>query len=189
MKKRIIYFLLPAFLVFSLVLPPLYAGYHRNSHPHGRKNLIWEPEFPISEDTVITGFWRPRIRRGYEWINAAKDEAGRWHSGYWAPLNQFKMTDRVNSPGYWGPSLREGIIWIKLEDRSEHYPSGSWKPMNTYQTTQPPLKWVPGYWNGTRWVHGYWRIPEKEDQIWIAGYYGLDGRWQEAHWEPRPEQE
>ncbi len=190
MKKniRVFYCLLTVFTGFLLSAATLPADDYRKNLHRLREDQVWEPEIQISEDTVIPGFWRPRARSGYEWVKATKDEAGRWHPGYWAPLHRDILTGKTDLPGYWGPENRTGYIWINVEDRVGDYPAGSWEPMNTYQVAQPPLKWVPGYWTGRRWVPGYWRIPEREGHIWFEGYYGADGRWNEAHWGLSPEE-
>jgi len=166
---------------------PAAAGYNRDSRPESRKNMIWESEITIDDEVTIPGFWRPRSRTGYQWIDAAQDEAGRWHTGYWVPINADKMAEQTHYPGYWGPSIRDGFVWLNREDRAGEYPDGSWEKMNSFQMDKSPLKWVPGHWNGRRWVDGYWRIPKKEGCIWVEGYYRPNGRWQEARWEPEPE--
>jgi len=163
------------------------AGYNRDSRPESRKNMIWESEITIGEDVTIPGFWRPRSRNGYRWVDAAQDEAGRWHAGYWVPINAEKMKEETHYPGYWGPSIRDGFVWLNREDRAGEYPDGSWEKMNSFQMNKSPLKWVPGYWNRRVWVDGYWRIPEKDGFVWVEGYYCPNGRWQEARWEPEPE--
>ena len=165
---------------------PANAGYHRDSRPGPRKNTVWEPEITISEDVIISGFWRPRIRNGYQWIDAVQDDSGTWQAGYWVPINAHKMTDQVNFPGYWGPKNRDGYLWLNMEDHAGEYPGGSWKKMNSHQVVNPPLQWVRGYWNGRRWMDGYWRLPKKDGHIWIEGYYNSNGRWKEALWIPEP---
>ncbi|MFH1038845.1 MAG: hypothetical protein V1789_09300 [PVC group bacterium] len=186
MKKTILIIqgILPVLIGFMLAAPPLPAVDFRETLHRSREDRVREPEIPISEDVVIPGFWRPRARNGYQWISAVKDEHERWHSGYWSPLNQDTMKAQTRLPGYWGPANREGYIRINIHDRAGEYPSGSWESMNTYQVTEQPRQWVPGYWTGQRWVPGYWRIREREGHTWIEGYYGADGRWEEAHWEP-----
>ncbi len=140
---------------------PVNASYHRDSRPGPRKNTVWEPAITISEDVIISGFWRPQIRNGYQWIDAVQDDSGTWQAGYWVPINAHKMTDQVNFPGYWGPKNRDGYLWLNMEDRAGEYPGGSWKKMNSHQVVNPPLQWVREYWNGRRWMDGYWRLPKK----------------------------
>jgi hypothetical protein len=155
---------------------PAAAGDHRNSRHGPRKNMVWEAEIPISEDVIISGFWRPRARNGYRWIEAVQDDAGRWDSGYWVPINAHRMTDQMHFPGYWGPKNREGFLWLNQEDRAGEYPNSSWKKMNSHKVVKPPLQWVRGYWNGRRWMDGYWRLPKKDGHIWVEGYYNSNGR-------------
>lgn len=179
---------LPSFL--SLLLPSAAArtGYTRASDPSGRRerHLVREPDLKISETVTVTGFWRPRSRPGYRWIPASRDDAGRWHGGYWNPLHQDAWKERITFPGYWGPAGRYGYIRITTQERPDDYLAGSWELMNSFEIRETPRQWVPGYWNRRRWVPGYWRIPHKEGHIWVEGYYRPDGRWQEARWEPAP---
>lgn len=181
--------LISLFVILSLVFIiniTAYAGYHRDSRPGPRKNMVREPEIIINDNVTIPGFWRPKTRHGYRWITAARDDVGRWHSGYWLPINADLMIEKINYPGYWGPAGRDEFIWINRIDRVGEYPEGSWKKMNSYRINRAPLKWVPGHWDGRKWVEGYWRISEKEGYIWNEGYYNTDGRWQEALWIPAP---
>ncbi len=151
-----------------------------------RKDLVREPDLTISESVTVPGFWRPRRRAGYRWIKASTDDLGRWHSGYWEPINLGSREVVVTLPGYWAPAWRTGYIWIKTAQGPDRYQAGSWKLMNSFELRKEPRKWVPGYWNRRSWVPGYWRAPSRDGYIWTAGYYRPDGRWQEAGWEKAP---
>ncbi len=165
------------------------TGYTRAASPGQRRerHLVREPDLKISETVTVAGFWRPRFRTGYRWVPAARDEAGRWHGGYWEPLRRETWEERVSYPGYWGPASRYGYIRITSQERPGDYLAGSWELMNSFEVREEPLRWVPGYWDRRRWVPGYWRVPRKEGYVWIDGYYHPDGRWQEARWEPAPD--
>ncbi len=175
---------------FLFLAPPAIgeAGYGRKvtARELRKGDLVREPDLPISECVTVPGFWRPRRRAGYRWIEAEQDDLGRWHSGYWEPLNLESRKTVVTLPGYWGPAWRYGYIWIKTAEGPDSYQAGSWKLMNSFELRKEPPKWVPGYWNRRSWIPGYWRAPEKAGFIWAAGYYRTDGRWQEAGWKKAP---
>lgn len=177
-------FLFPTFPVFA---DPGYSPKVTARDLRGR-DLVREPDLRITETVSVPGFWRPRHRSGYHWIEAAQDEVGRWHAGYWEPINLGSREVKITHPGYWGPAGRYGHIWIKNAERIDHYRAGSWKLMNSFELREEPRKWVPGYWDQKRWVAGYWRAPKKGGYIWVAGYFRLDGRRQEAGWVEAPDQ-
>lgn len=184
--------LIPAALLLILPLPAsARTGYYRITDPGGRRqrHLVREPDLPISETVTAPGFWRPRHRCGYRWVEASRDDAGRWHGGYWEPLNIDRLTERVTVPGYWGPPSRYGYIRITRQDRPGDYLAGRWELMNSYRIREEPLEWVPGYWNRRRWVPGYWRVPRKEGYVWAHGYFRENGRWQQARWVPAPDRD
>ncbi len=185
-----------AVLVFPAVLflfPALPAAgddaYPRSPGARERRerDLVREPDLRISETVTVPGFWRPRRRPGYRWIEASPDEAGRWHSGYWEPLGLENRREKVILPGYWGPAWRYGYIWIKTAEGPDRYQAGSWKLMNSFELVETPREWVPGYWNRRRWVPGYWRDPRREGYTWVEGYYRPDGLRQEARWVKSPD--
>ncbi len=182
---------LPAILLLLYPAPAAArTGYTRAVDPAGRRerHMVREPDLPISETVTAPGFWRPRTRAGYRWVEAFRDEAGRWHGGYWEPLGIETLKEEFVTPGYWAPRRRHGHIWIRFSDRPGSYRAGSWKPMNTFQLQVAPRVWVPGYWNRRSWVPGYWRVPSKEGYRWVSGYFREDGRWQPARWEKIPEE-
>jgi len=165
------------------------GGRRITAREFSRGDLVREPDLRISETVTVPGFWRQRRRPGYRWVEAAADDAGRWHSGYWEPLGLADRETEVILPGYWGPPWRYGYIWIKTAEGPDRYQAGSWELMNFFEILREPRKWVPGYWNRRRWVPGYWRGPRKEGYTWAEGYYRPDGRWQEARWVPAPAEE
>jgi len=124
-----------------LVSPPITAAEHlAENHPYRRKGMVWEPAVRISPDLEIPGFFRPKERRGYRWIEGEWDEAARWHPGYWKPLNEYRRKGGVMKwvGGYWSGKRWVGGYW-RIPEKKGHI-------------------WVEGYFDpGGRWRAGRWK--------------------------------
>ena len=169
-----------------LLIPPSFSA-QRGIRPRKGGKLVWVAPLEISEEVTVPGFWRPVSRRGYTWVEASRDEKGRWHHGYWEPLFKDALDGPTTIPGYWGPNTRTGSTWLKVSQPTTlRWGDSFWTPLNSRRINIGNMEWVPGYWSGKEWIPGYWRPPRKEGYIWSGGYYNDDGSWQEARWAPAP---
>lgn len=138
-----------AFLVLLLIVvlssSPLLRGQHLpRDHPYYRKGLVWEPAVKISPEVEIPGFLRPNSRRGYKWIEGEWDGAGRWHPGYWKPLNEYRRKGGVMKwvggywsgerwiPGYWRLPEKAGYVRVEgYYDLSGRWNVAHWEPFTS----------------------------------------------------------
>ena len=124
------------FFFAALLLPsPLRGESSLNPDPYRHKKQVWEPAAEIAPGVVIPGFWRPGDRRGYVWVEACRDEANRWHPGYWKPRNEYRLEAGLMKwvpgywsgkewvPGYWRPPVKKGFIWVE----GRYNLSGQWQ--------------------------------------------------------------
>ena len=86
---------------------------HWRPQRDGPDGYVWEPGFWDGQ-RYNDGFWRPRKRRDYRWVDARVDERGVLRSGYWEP--RAARTGQVWVPGWFDGNSWQRGYWISESD-------------------------------------------------------------------------
>jgi len=110
---------------------------------------VWVAPHPLSDGTVVPGYWRPPFQKGYYWVEGKEAGDGIWIPGHWNPAPGSAPADRAWAPGYWN-----GAVWV----------DGFWRPVG-----RPGYVWADPCWREGRWHNGHWRAYEG-GQPWRGRY-------------------
>lgn len=82
---------------------------------------------------------------------------------------------------WWVPPARAGWAWTPGYWAWGYWHPGYWSPV-----ARGPVgyTYVPGWWEDEAYVEGYYRTDEREDWVWIEGYYLDDGTHVRGYWQP-----
>lgn len=152
------------------------------------EDWVWQDGNDFEDGTTDDGFYRPRARPGYEWVE------GHYENGAWVPADYrpvapapglvwepgFRGPDGYFVTGFWRPAERPGYAWVPATRGQGGYRSGYWRPLDV----RPDAVWEDGYWTPTGvWIDGTWRERVRPGFVWVPGHWSW-GRWIPGHWQP-----
>jgi hypothetical protein len=99
-------------------------GWWQPAGPPPQSDYVWEAGFWDGQYWV-EGYWRPKTRAGFEWVDSWLDDSGIYHTGYWEPVED-----------------RAGMMWIPGWFDGEQWTEGEWVSQADYDKADPE-DWQP----------------------------------------------